>query len=249
MKHPFAAQVCFPATALSSKASVGSKFKKSLQQLTGTLEATEPHYVRCIKSNPSKAPGVLDTILCHEQLTYSGVLEAVKIHQKGFPFRLPHLQFRRRYACVVAGSTPTPAGGGKTTTTALFSGAVAAQAAEVATRLTLVDGTAFPASDLKVGKTLVLYRSAQHRGLEERRTRVVKLARERVLLQALSYVARKTRRELRASCRALASAMAAWDDVEIRAKASDLERLCAKAERTPRSAALGAAQGQGTRVM
>ena len=86
---------CFAGRGAASKASVGAKFKKSLDALTATLGATEPHYVRCVKSNPRKAPGTMDYKLCLEQLTYAGVLEAVKIHQRGFPFRLDHVAFRR----------------------------------------------------------------------------------------------------------------------------------------------------------
>ncbi|EGB08918.1 hypothetical protein AURANDRAFT_25065, partial [Aureococcus anophagefferens] len=88
---------CFAGRGAASKASVGAKFKKSLDALTATLGATEPHYVRCVKSNPRKAPGTMDYKLCLEQLTYAGVLEAVKIHQRGFPFRLDHVAFRRSY--------------------------------------------------------------------------------------------------------------------------------------------------------
>ena len=34
---------------------------------------------------------------CFEQLTYSGVFEAVAIRKKGYPFRLKHEEFVERY--------------------------------------------------------------------------------------------------------------------------------------------------------
>lgn len=38
---------------------------------------------------------------CLEQLTYSGVFEAVSIRKQGFPFRLKHKEFVDRYNCII----------------------------------------------------------------------------------------------------------------------------------------------------
>ena len=45
-----------PVTSTSSrKASLAKQFQKQLKDLMGQLYATEPHYIRCIKPNDSKA--------------------------------------------------------------------------------------------------------------------------------------------------------------------------------------------------
>ena len=44
-----------------------------------TLNTTEPHYIRCIKPNNDKQSDVIVGSLVLQQLTYSGVFEAVSI--------------------------------------------------------------------------------------------------------------------------------------------------------------------------
>jgi myosin heavy subunit len=59
--------------------SVGSQFRASLQSLMSDLEATQPHYIRCIKPNLNKAPSSLDAGEILRQLRYSGMMEAIRI--------------------------------------------------------------------------------------------------------------------------------------------------------------------------
>ena len=59
----------------------------------GQLNRTEPHYIRCVKPNDEKAALKFVPKNCYEQLTYSGVFEAVAIRKQGFPFRLSHSEF------------------------------------------------------------------------------------------------------------------------------------------------------------
>jgi len=80
------------------KSSLSKQFQAQLKALMGQLYSTEPHYIRCIKPNDSKAPLEFRPRNCFEQLTYSGVFEAVAIRKKGFPFRLKHEDFVERYA-------------------------------------------------------------------------------------------------------------------------------------------------------
>ena len=75
----------------------------------GQLYKTEPHYIRCIKPNDDKAELTFVPRNCFEQLTYSGVFEAVAIRKQGFPFRLPHKEFAERYGKLCK---PKIAGGG-----------------------------------------------------------------------------------------------------------------------------------------
>lgn len=62
-----------------------------------TLNASSPHFIRCIKPNSLKAPLKFDAPLINEQLRYSGVQAVVEIRQKGYPFRILHKKFFNRY--------------------------------------------------------------------------------------------------------------------------------------------------------
>ena len=53
----------------------------------------EPQFVRCIKPNTEKKPGVLVAKFVVEQLRYTGVLETVRIRRLGYATRLPHALF------------------------------------------------------------------------------------------------------------------------------------------------------------
>ena len=55
-----------------------------------TLNATRPHYIRCVKPNSLKRKHLFEAHICLQQLRYAGVFEAIKIRQQGFPFRWTH---------------------------------------------------------------------------------------------------------------------------------------------------------------
>ncbi|CAK7337854.1 unnamed protein product [Dovyalis caffra] len=100
----------------SQKLSVATKFKKQemvllaiidqilflddpgqLFQLMQRLENTTPHFIRCIKPNNSQSPGSYEQGLVLQQLRCCGVLEVVRISRSGFPTRMSHQKFARRY--------------------------------------------------------------------------------------------------------------------------------------------------------
>jgi myosin VIIa len=83
--------------AKNRKETLGAKFAKQLNDLMVTLNATEPHYIRCVKPNKSKAPMEFNAPMVLQQLQYSGVFEAVQIRKSGYPFRYTHGDFRKRY--------------------------------------------------------------------------------------------------------------------------------------------------------
>lgn len=66
---------------------VGSQFRDSLNLLMTTLNATTPHYVRCIKPNDEKAAFQFDPKRAVQQLRACGVLETVRISAAGYPSR------------------------------------------------------------------------------------------------------------------------------------------------------------------
>nr|CAD7595944.1 unnamed protein product [Timema genevievae] len=66
---------------------VGSQFRDSLNMLMGTLNATTPHYVRCIKPNDEKQAFEYNPLRAVQQLRACGVLETIRISAAGFPSR------------------------------------------------------------------------------------------------------------------------------------------------------------------
>nr|CAD7573118.1 unnamed protein product [Timema californicum] len=79
------------------KKTVGSQFRDSLNMLMGTLNATTPHYVRCIKPNDEKQAFEYNPMRAVQQLRACGVLETIRISAAGFPSRWTYADFFHRY--------------------------------------------------------------------------------------------------------------------------------------------------------
>ncbi|XP_066902208.1 LOW QUALITY PROTEIN: unconventional myosin-Va [Halyomorpha halys] len=80
-----------------NKKTVGSQFRDSLNALMGTLNATTPHYIRCIKPNDEKAAFKYNPGRVVQQLRACGVLETIRISAAGFPSRWLYVDFFKRY--------------------------------------------------------------------------------------------------------------------------------------------------------
>ena len=65
-----------------------------------TLDATSPHFVRCIIPNEIKTGGIIDAHLVMHQLHCNGVLEGIRICRKGFPSRIVYVEFVQRYSII-----------------------------------------------------------------------------------------------------------------------------------------------------
>lgn len=85
---------------------VGQRHKEQLASLMGQLQATQPHFVRCIVPNNLKKPGRVDVPLILDQLRCNGVLEGIRIARLGYPNRLPFVEFRQRYEVLTPGIIP-----------------------------------------------------------------------------------------------------------------------------------------------
>jgi myosin protein heavy chain len=85
---------------------VAQRHKEQLSSLMGQLRATQPHFVRCIVPNTLKKPGRFDVPLILDQLRCNGVLEGIRIARKGYPNRLPFVDFRQRYEVLTPGILP-----------------------------------------------------------------------------------------------------------------------------------------------
>ncbi|XP_060792081.1 unconventional myosin-Vb isoform X2 [Neoarius graeffei] len=77
--------------------SVGTQFRSSLHLLMETLNATTPHYVRCIKPNDLKEAFAFDSSRAVQQLRACGVLETIRISAAGYPSRWTYPDFFNRY--------------------------------------------------------------------------------------------------------------------------------------------------------
>ncbi|CAH1226637.1 MYH7 [Branchiostoma lanceolatum] len=77
--------------------SASATHRDQLARLMATLHTTYPHFVRCLIPNELKTPGLLDNPLVMHQLTCNGVLEGIRICQKGFPNKMVFKEFKQRY--------------------------------------------------------------------------------------------------------------------------------------------------------
>mmetsp|Transcript_15757 Transcript_15757/g.38099 ORF Transcript_15757/g.38099 Transcript_15757/m.38099 type:complete len:1142 (-) Transcript_15757:190-3615(-) len=87
------------------KSTVASEFQYQLDELMGTIDKTEPHFIRCLKPNHDRRPGCLQRDLLAEQLRYQGIVQAVDISRKGFPVRVSHEDFWGKYKCLLDPTT------------------------------------------------------------------------------------------------------------------------------------------------
>lgn len=77
--------------------SVSAEFQEQLGHLMAVVQATEPHFVRCVKPNPRSAADFYDRKSVTQQLRYSGVLQAVQVSRAGYPVRMGHLECWQEY--------------------------------------------------------------------------------------------------------------------------------------------------------
>ncbi|XP_073798784.1 unconventional myosin-Vc isoform X1 [Danio rerio] len=86
------------------RSTVGDKFRSSLYLLMETLNATTPHYVRCIKPNEEKLPFEYDSRRVVQQLRACGVLETIRISAQSYPSRWTYVEFYSRYSILMSQS-------------------------------------------------------------------------------------------------------------------------------------------------
>uniref|UniRef100_A0A8C2I1W7 Myosin VC n=1 Tax=Cyprinus carpio TaxID=7962 RepID=A0A8C2I1W7_CYPCA len=84
------------------RTTVGDKFRSSLYLLMETLNATTPHYVRCIKPNEEKLPFEYDSKRVVQQLRACGVLETIRISAQSYPSRWTYIEFFSRYSILMS---------------------------------------------------------------------------------------------------------------------------------------------------
>jgi len=205
-----------PARRRQTKDTQGSQFRKQLDSLMKVLNKTYPHYVRCVKSNSIKKPRVFEAGLCLRQLRYAGVFEAVKIRQRGFPFRWTHDDFYKRYRCCARERSR-------------FLARIDPAADFRALAQTLIDDLTVsdpdsrpeelvaPIRSCKMGKTMVLYRAEPNRVLEMMREVVRRRSAAAVCRVYRGHGGRVRFRVVRAARDALRAATASRDLIALEA--------------------------------
>ena len=139
------------------KSTLGGGFNVQLQALIAQLQKAEPHFVRCIKANQEKVPAKLTRSIVNLQLRYAGVFEAVKIRQSGFPFRLSFNQFFHKYR--MASKT--------------FRQVSTTSRSACVSLINELLPTMDTSKTLRIGLTMLLYKSPVHVALEDQRDTVV----------------------------------------------------------------------------
>ena len=133
-------------------------FLTQLAQLMDTIDASDAHYIRCVKPNAARQKMRFESPMCLHQLRCSGIFDAIAIRKQGFPFRRSHQEFFNTYRFLV------PA-----TTLKAWRRTHAAQDFRSLASL-LVDELGRP--DVRVGTSKVLYKAEDHLFLRSQLMRV-----------------------------------------------------------------------------
>ncbi|KAL1807997.1 hypothetical protein ACET3Z_024987 [Daucus carota] len=150
--------------------SIGSRFKLQLHQLMETLNATEPHYIRCVKPNNLLKPGAFENANIMQQLRCGGVLEAIRISCAGYPTRRPFFEFINRFGILAPEFL------------------VGNYDEKVACRKILEKKGL---KGFQIGKTKVFLRAGQMAELDARRAEVLSDAANTIQRRARTHIARK----------------------------------------------------------
>merc|ERR1712223_1438724 len=133
---------------------VSSVYLVQLAELMGTLNITEPHFIRCIVPNTHKKPLETETPLIMHQLTCNGVLEGIRVCMLGFPNRIRYADYKMRYM-ILGASHLANAANDKEGVKAL---------------MTAIN---FEAEKYRCGHTMVFFRAGALAALEEARDNIV----------------------------------------------------------------------------
>ncbi|KAI9906007.1 hypothetical protein PsorP6_013415 [Peronosclerospora sorghi] len=88
-------------TSQLHKQSVSAKFFDQMHELTDTLSATRCNFIRCIKPNPTRSPGIFDHVYVVDQLRCSGMLATCELLKVGLPTRVAYEKICRIYKPVL----------------------------------------------------------------------------------------------------------------------------------------------------
>jgi myosin heavy chain 9/10/11/14 len=152
---------------------VAQRHKEQLSSLMAQLQATQPHFVRCIVPNGMKKPGRIDVPLVLDQLRCNGVLEGIRIARLGYPNRLPFVEFRQRYEVLTPGIIPRGYMDGRKAC------------------LRMVDALELDKAMYKVGTSKIFFKAGVLAELEERRDALLYEIFSRLQAAARRWTARR----------------------------------------------------------
>lgn len=133
---------------------VAARFSDSLQHLLQSMAKCNPWFIRCVKPNNDKHALRMDMPCVLQQLRYLGMLDTIRIRQKGYPVRLRFQHFVERYRHML--KAPLPRG----TPYRDLCRSV----------LETIPATGVDGPDFQLGATRVFLREAIHRVLETNRS-------------------------------------------------------------------------------
>ena len=79
------------------------QFKKQIQELFRKIQDSNKIYVKCINPNNKKMPKNYDRNVISEQMKYLGILELIKIKQKGYNVHITKEDFQNEYKYLING--------------------------------------------------------------------------------------------------------------------------------------------------
>lgn len=170
---------------------VAARFSDSLQQLLQSMAKCNPWFIRCIKPNNDKHALRMDMPCVLQQLRYLGMLDTIRIRQKGYPVRLRFQHFVERYRHMIKG--PLPRG----TPYRELCRSV----------LDHLPRTGIEGPDFQLGATRVFLREAQHRTLESGRSERLRNAAVIIQRNVRGMLARK---KLQRKKKAVVKIQTAW---------------------------------------
>lgn len=142
---------------------VAQRHRESLNALMSQLEATRPHFVRCIIPNEAKQPAQIDSLLVLHQLRCNGVLEGIRVCKSGYPNRLKFVDFCRLYEVLAEKEVGTERLSNSSTP-------LPGSLAESKTRAkNLLEILQVPQECYAIGKTCLFFRAGQLSKLDEAR--------------------------------------------------------------------------------
>jgi myosin protein heavy chain len=157
---------------------VAQRHREQLSSLMTQLQATQPHFVRCIVPNSLKKAGRIDVPLVLDQLRCNGVLEGIRIARLGYPNRLPFVEFRQRYEVLTPGIIPRGYMDGRKAC------------------LRMVDALELDKSIYKVGTSKIFFKAGVLAELEERRDTLLYEIFSRLQAAARMWTARRQMRKI-----------------------------------------------------
>ncbi|OAY34689.1 myosin-6 isoform X2 [Manihot esculenta] len=155
----------------SKFSSIGSRFKQQLQALLETLNATEPHYIRCVKPNNLLKPAIFENKNVLQQLRCGGVMEAIRISCAGYPTRRSFVEFVDRFSILAPDVLDESSN-------------------EVTACKSLLEKVGL--KGYQIGKTKVFLRAGQMAELDARRSEVLGRSASIIQRKVRSYLSRRS---------------------------------------------------------